>query len=50
MRKKPQIIVLNKIDMPDTEKTAAAFRAACGQKPVYTISGDDRHCRSLVGR
>ena len=38
LAEKPQIIVLNKIDMPDTEKTAATFRAACGQKPVYNIS------------
>jgi GTP-binding protein len=38
LAEKRQIIVLNKIDIPEAEKTAAAFMAACSQKPVYTIS------------
>ncbi len=35
---KYQIVVLNKMDMPETDKSAAAFRAAVGNKPVYEIS------------
>lgn len=35
---KKQIIVLNKMDMPETDKSAAAFRAAVGNQPVFEIS------------
>jgi len=35
---KRQVIVLNKMDIPETDKAAAAFRAAVGNKPVYEIS------------
>lgn len=38
LAEKQQIVVLNKMDMPDTETQAAAFIAAVGQKPVYLIS------------
>lgn len=47
LSQKPQIIVLNKTDMPDTETAVIAFKAALdqeteqqktAQKPVYTIS------------
>jgi len=35
---KQQIIVLNKMDMPETDKSAAAFRGAVENKSVYEIS------------
>jgi len=35
---KKQIIVLNKMDMPEADTSSAAFRAAIGNKPVYEIS------------
>jgi GTP-binding protein len=38
LAEKKQIVVLNKMDMPDTETRAAAFIEAVGQKPVYLIS------------
>ena len=38
LAEKKQIVVLNKMDMPDAEKSAAAFIAAVGQKPIYKIS------------
>jgi len=38
LAQKHQIVVLNKMDMPGTEKTAASFKAAMENKPVYEIS------------
>ncbi len=35
---KQQLVVLNKMDMPDTEKSASAFIAALNHKPVFKIS------------
>jgi GTPase len=38
LAQKHQIVVLNKMDMPDTKKSAASFRAAMGNRPIYEIS------------
>ena len=38
LAEKQQIVVLNKMDMPDTEERAAAFIAVSDQAPVYLIS------------
>ncbi len=35
---KHQIVVLNKMDMPETDKSAAAFRNAVDNKQIYEIS------------
>jgi len=35
---KQQVVVLNKMDMPETDISATAFRAAVGNIPVYEIS------------
>ncbi|MGB9500188.1 MAG: GTPase ObgE [Dissulfuribacterales bacterium] len=38
LAQKHQIVVLNKMDMPETEKAAASFKAAMENKPIYEIS------------
>jgi len=36
--KKPQIVVLNKLDLPGTAEAAASFKSACTEQEVLTIS------------
>ena len=42
LTKKPQIVVLNKIDLPDTLEAARAFRAAVNNREVLQISAATR--------
>ncbi len=38
LAEKPQILVLNKMDLPGTDRAAAKFKAAAGQREVLLIS------------
>ena len=38
---KPQIVVLNKLDLPGTAKRAKVFRDACPDREVLTISASE---------
>lgn len=38
LAEKPQIVVLNKMDLPEAPGRAEAFLAACDSRPVYLIS------------
>ena len=45
MMEKPQILVLNKMDIPGTEQAAKVFRKSVPDRPVMLISAAD--CRGI---
>lgn len=40
LAKKPRIVVLNKMDLPDADRNAEMFCAALGNRPVHRISAE----------
>jgi GTP-binding protein len=51
LAEKPQIVVLNKIDLPDASETAQAFMFAIDPEPVFLISAKEkRGIKRLLSR